>query len=219
MDKQEPRADTWAAAWGDWLKKSTQTNIRFVKEVTTAYSELLKKDRQKERAPDEWGKIVSHLAEPYFTFYREHAENWMDWSKKLSTEIEEQAEKIEDAVVESSAPETPTSRAVPPNSAGIKLSGKPGDTVTTTFRLNSGNPLAQKGIFVTAYFFKTSDHTVTRLRPKFEPDAFDLSSGEPVLVHVAVKIFKNAQPGWYKSRVEVEGVANAGFDILLEITS
>ena len=122
MDKQEPRADTWAAAWGDWLKKSTQTNIRFVKEVTTAYSELLKKDRQKERAPDEWGKIVSHLAEPYFTFYREHAENWMDWSKKLSTEIEEQAEKIEDAVVESSVPETPTSRAVPPNGAGIKLS-------------------------------------------------------------------------------------------------
>jgi hypothetical protein len=70
MDKQEPTANTWASAWGEWLEKSTHTNIRFVKEVTTAYTELWTQDRQKERAPDEWGKVVSHLVEPYFAFYR-----------------------------------------------------------------------------------------------------------------------------------------------------
>jgi hypothetical protein len=136
----------------------------------------------------------------------------MNWSRKLATDFQKEADIVEEAIIEKSS-----ARTMPPKSAGIKLSGTPGETVTTSFRLNSGNPLAQQGTFVPSYFISGIDHTPTKLRPKFEPTAFDLSSGEPLVVHISIKIFKNAQPGWYKSRVEVEGVENAGFDILLEV--
>lgn len=212
-------ANNWVAAWGEWLEKSTQTNIRFFKELTTAYTDLLKQDQQKERAPEEWGKMLSHLAEPYFTFYREHTENWMNWGRKFSAEVQKETDKFEEAIIEKSAPETPTSRAMPPQSPLLKLSGKPGETIKTSFRLNRGNALVQKGTFISSHFVKLENEAITKLEPKFEPSSFDLSAGETIVVQISIKIFKNAQAGWYKSQVKVEGVENAGFDILLEINA
>ena len=100
----------------------------------------------------------------------------------------------------------------------IRLSGKAGETIHTSFSLESSEAGVRNGkIQATDFIREETGKPATRIKTSFKPATFSLQPGASQTIELILKSPKNQAAGTYRSAVSVEGFEDARFHLLLDL--
>jgi len=100
----------------------------------------------------------------------------------------------------------------------LSLTGKPGETVRTNFKIDSQKKeKIHCTLLHTAYFSQNNEDVRKSFGTLFKPQTFDLPSGGSQQILTEINIPKGIEAGDYISNVQIQGYEQVYFSILLKV--
>jgi hypothetical protein len=102
----------------------------------------------------------------------------------------------------------------------LSLSGKPGETVRTNFKIDSQKKETIHCTLLHTPYFSQHDANIRKsFGTLFKPQTFDLPSGGSQQILTEIKIPKGTEAGDYLSNVQIQGYEQVYFSILMKVTA
>ena len=100
----------------------------------------------------------------------------------------------------------------------IRLAGKAGEAIHTSFSLESSESAVRNGRMQVADFIREeTGKKASRIKATFKPASFTLQPGASQTIELKLESPKNQAAGIYRSSVSVDGFEDASFHLLLEL--
>jgi hypothetical protein len=206
MSQSNPTSE-WLKWWQNAVEKSMQSNSRFVQEAWNMYTKAYSPTTPNGAAKD-WSSLLqeyvqfnTRLSEQYLQAYQQ----WMGSLTPTGTPAQDESRSR-------------ASAQQPGNPLELRITGHPGEEVTTSFSLHNEGTNPKSGLFFQSSFFSLDTGDPAGIECTIEPPAIRILSGESQMVKLQLTLPKGLATGPYRAQLIAQGFDNAHFVILLDVS-
>jgi hypothetical protein len=203
-------------AWQNLIEKSVKANTTFLQESAKIFTDILSKKIETKDLFKINTEVLSAAANNLIKLNISNTENLVNFGINVSKSLFSFTNSKADTNIET---ETTTDTTVATaERSQIKLSLPQGQSLTTSFYLNSHNAFSQSGKFFFEHFINESTGNDAAISMQILPQEFILEPGKSIKVAITLNAATDVAPGTYMSTVKLDGMDNQEFDVVVEIS-
>ncbi len=203
-------------AWQNLIEKSVKANTTFLQDSAKIFTDILSKKIESKDLLKINTEVLSAAANNLIKLNISNTENLVNFGINVSKSLFSFTNSKTGAKTEAEAKtEVIVARA---ERGQIKLSIPQGQSLTTSFYLNSHNAFSQSGKFYFQQFINKSTGKDAAISMHILPKDFILEPGKSVKVDITLHAAADVAPGKYESIVKLDGMDNQEFDVVVEIS-
>jgi len=196
------------------LKKASEANTVIIAETTRFLQQLASSKMNTRDMAGMQKQLFKDAVNLFVKVNLQHTANLIDVGVAISKHLNE---KFNSSPADYS--ETVSAESVEKPAFELKTSGQAGKTATTAFLLNSDKSEPVKcELFHSVFTDEQNPENLLSVISKFNPQSFELMSGNAQRIDMTVAIPIEGKPGLYRSHIKVQGFEHTHFDVLLEVT-
>jgi hypothetical protein len=202
-------------AWQNLIEKSVKANTTFLQESAKIFTDILSKKIETKDLFKINTEVLSAAANNLIKLNISNTENLVNFGINVSKSL---FSFTNSKTGENTGTEAKSETTVATNERGqIKLSISQGQSLTTSFYLNSHNAFAQSGKFNFQQFINESTGKEAAISMQVFPQDFILEPGKSIKVDITLNAATDVAPGKYKSTVRLDGMDNQEFDVVVKV--
>lgn len=213
MEPNDPQA-TLFRDFERLFQRSVEINTRLLQQAGTFYSRLLAGEWS---APDpRWQAGMVDAWSDWLRLQLRYAEGLLAWSEQLIV-------RLGDGQTTAPRPDAPPPphHPPPPPRQTMRLSGKAGETIASSIRLQNSNQQARDTRLQAPPFaaLEPVESGHAAFSPVFEPASFTLAPGQEMTVKISIALPAGLPAGHYRTTITILGFEDSYFDLDVEVAA